>query len=62
MIDNYKGGVRALVKEFEPYIDKELIQAMCRKLDEKFASVQNVGPVDVVAFLGIADEEESDRD
>ena len=34
---------------------------MCQKLDEKFASVQHVGPVDVAAFLGLADEEEIER-
>ena len=60
-IDNYKGGVRALVKEFEPYVEKELVQTMCQKLDEKFASVQHAGPMDVVAFLGLTDEEERDR-
>lgn len=60
-IDNYKGGVRALASEFLPYADKELVQNMCQKLDEKFASVQHVGPMDVVAFLGISDEEESER-
>lgn len=60
-IDNYKGGVRALVNEFKPYADKELVQTMCRRLDEKFASVQHVGPVDVAAFLGLTDEEEIER-
>ena len=60
-IDNYKGGVRALANEFEPYADRELVQIMCQKLDEKFASVQHVGPVDVAAFLGLTDEEEIER-
>lgn len=60
-IDNYKGGVRALTSEFEPYADKELVQTMCQKLDEKFASVGHVGPVDVAAFLGLKDEEEKER-
>jgi len=61
VIDNYQGSVRALVKEFIPYRDKELVQAMCQKLSEKFASDVHVGPVDVVSFLGIMDEEESAR-
>ena len=61
MIDNYKGGVRALANEFKPYADKELVQIMCQKLDEKFASVQHVGPMDVAAFLGLTDEEEIER-
>lgn len=60
MIDNYEGGVRELVRVFAPYAEKELVQNMCKKLDEKFASVQHVGPADVVAFLGITDEEEAE--
>ncbi len=60
-IDNYKGGVRALVNEFEPYANKELVQTMCQKLDKKFASIQHVGPVDVAAFLGVTDGEEIER-
>ncbi len=58
MIDHYHGGVRALAEEFIPYRNRELIQTMCRKLDEKFASAAHAGPVDVSAFLGITDEEE----
>ena len=57
-IDNYTGGVRTLAKEFELYRDKEIIQDMCQKLNEKFASVQHCGPMDVINFLGLADEEE----
>lgn len=60
-IDNYRGGVKALAKEFSPYADKELVQTMCEKLNEKFASVRHVGPADVVAFLGIRDEKEAER-
>lgn len=60
-IDNYKGGVKALVNEFEPYADKKLVQDMCQKLNEKFASIQHAGPVDVAAFLGLTDEEEIER-
>ena len=60
-IDNYKGGVRVLASEFEPYTKKELVQTMCQKLDEKFASTEHVGPVDIVSFLGITDEEEKER-
>lgn len=58
MIDNYEGGIKALTAEFVPYVDKKLVQAMCQKLDEKFASVEHAGPVDIVSFLGITDEEE----
>ena len=34
-IDNYPGGVKALAAEFAPYIDKELVQKMREKLQEK---------------------------
>lgn len=60
-IDHYKGGVKALVNEFKPYAEKELVQVMCRKLEEKFASVKHIGPIDVAAFLGLTDEEEIER-
>ena len=57
-IDNYSGGVKALADEFVPYADKELVQSMKQKLQEKFASIDHVGPVDIVSFLGITDEDE----
>lgn len=60
-IDNYPGGVRALAEEFVPYIDKELVQKMKEKLQEKFASVDHAGPADIVSFLGVTDEEEIAR-
>lgn len=60
-IDNYPGGVRALAKEFLPYKDKKLVQQMCQKLGEKFASTEHAGIVDVVSFLGISDEDEHMR-
>ena len=60
-INNYKGGVKALADEFLPYAGKELVQTMRQKLDEKFASIEHTGPIDVVSFLGINDEEERER-
>lgn len=60
-INYYPGGVRALAEEFFPYREKELIQEMCKKLKEKFASVEHAGPVDIVAFLNIEDGEEEMR-
>ena len=60
-INYYPGGIRALAEEFIPYIDKELIQKMKEKLDEKFLSVNHAGPVDIVSFLGITDEEEIEQ-
>lgn len=61
IINNFSGGVRALVKEFMPYADRELIRNMCEKLGEKFASEKHAGPADVVAFLDIEDREEQER-
>ena len=58
-VNNFKGGVRALAEEFIPYKGKELVQSMCQKLSEKFASDIHAGPVDVASFLGISDEEEN---
>lgn len=60
-INNYPGGVKSLAKEFAPYIDKELVQNMKEKLQEKFASVNHAGSADIVSFLGIADEDEIAR-
>lgn len=58
MVDHYDKGVRALAEEFAPYREKELVQMMCQKLQEKFASESHAGPADIVSFLGITDEEE----
>lgn len=60
-INSYYGGVRQLAEDFRPYADMKIVQSMCRKLSEKFASPHHVGPVDVAAFLGINDKEESER-
>ncbi|MBQ2886831.1 MAG: hypothetical protein IJE43_24220 [Alphaproteobacteria bacterium] len=60
-IDNYQGGVKALAAEFAPYIDKELVQNMKEKLQEKFASIDHAGPADIVSFLGVTDEDEIAR-
>jgi len=47
-----------LVKEFLPYSDRTLIQEMCQKLEEKFASPEHAGPADIVSFLEIEEEDE----
>ena len=57
-ITSYPGGIIALAKEFLPYSKKKLIQEMCEKLKEKFASPDHAGPTDIVAFLDISDEDE----
>ena len=60
-IDNFQGGVKALVDEFIPYRNKKLVEQMREKLDDKFASPEHAGPSDIVAFLDINDEEEKAR-
>ena len=60
-INNYHGGVKALATEFTPYIDKELVQKMKEKLQDKFASVDHAGPTDIASFFGITDEDEIAR-
>lgn len=57
-INYYPGGVRELVKEFLPYSNRPLIQEMCQKLGDKFASSEHAGPADIVAFLGIEEDDE----
>ena len=60
-ITHYEGGVRELAKELILYKDKKLIQDTCKKLSEKFASPEHVGPVDIARFLELIDEEEIER-
>ena len=57
-VDHFEGGVKALAEEFKPYKDKALVKEMAQKLNEKFASYRHAGPVDIVSFLSIDDEEE----
>ena len=58
MITEYPGGVQALAEKFKPYADKELIQRMKERLQEKFASVDHAGPQALVSFLGLTDEDD----
>ena len=60
-INNYRGGIKALAEEFIPYVSKKLIQDMKEKLQEKFASVDHAGSVDIISFMGLIDEEEVAR-
>lgn len=57
-INNYQGGVENLLKEMLPYKDVKLIKEICEKLSEKFASTEHSGPIDIVKFMDISDEEE----
>ena len=42
-------------------VDKELVQKMKEKLQDKFASIDHAGPADIVSFLGTTDEDEIAR-
>lgn len=57
-INHYQGGVQALTKELSFHKDQKLLQEMCTKLKEKFASPEHSGPKDIVTFLDIHDDEE----
>lgn len=56
-INHYEGGVKMLLQEMVPYKDKTLIKDTCEKLSGKFASPNHAGPIDIVNFLGVWDEE-----
>lgn len=60
-INYFPGGIRALVQEFLPYKEKQLVKDMSEKLGEKFRSARHAGPADIMAFLDISDEEEQER-
>jgi hypothetical protein len=60
-INHYEGGVRTLLKEMLPYKNKTLMKETCEKLSEKFASPNHAGPIDIVNFLGIWDDEEAEQ-
>lgn len=47
-VNNFQGVVRALVEEFIPYKNKDLVRFMCEKLSEKFASGVHAGPVEMI--------------
>ena len=57
-IQNYPGGMDALVDEFKPYIEHGLVKEGLQKIAEKFVSVNHVGPKFVSDFEAIEDAEE----
>lgn len=58
ILKHYKGGVKALAKEFAPVSERNLVVEMKEKLKGKFASELHAGPKDVADFLDLEDEEE----
>jgi hypothetical protein len=57
-IQNYPGGLQALVQEFRPHARHGLIREGLCKIAEKFASPDHVGPRFVSDFLQIDEPEE----
>lgn len=61
VVNNYPGGIDALVKAFEPYRQHGLVIEGLGKLRAKFTSPEHVGPVWVADFQVIRDPEETER-
>ncbi|MBZ5623704.1 MAG: nucleotidyl transferase AbiEii/AbiGii toxin family protein [Acidobacteriia bacterium] len=57
-LTNYPGGLDALVQEFRPHLGHELVKEGLRKIAEKFASPEHVGPRFVADFDEIDDPDE----
>jgi hypothetical protein len=58
-LTNYPGGLDVLAGEIRPHLDHGLVQEGLRKIAEKFASTEHVGPKFVVDFEDV--QEEHDR-
>ena len=54
-------GINTLVDMFVPYKGNKLVQNMANKLYEKFKSPDHAGPVDIVSFMDLTDEEDIER-
>lgn len=54
-IENYPGGLDALVAMFRPFMSQGLVKEGIRNITEKFASVDHVGPKFVADFEGLTD-------
>ena len=57
-LQNFPGGVEALVEMFRPHISHGLVREGLEKIAEKFASPEHVGPKFVADFEELTDPEE----
>jgi hypothetical protein len=57
-LTNYPGGLEALVEQFKPHLENGLVNEGLRKIAEKFASPEHVGPKFVADFDEINDPDE----
>ena len=55
---NYPDGLDALVAAFRPHVEHGLVREGLRKLAEKFASPEHIGPRFVADFEDVSDPEE----
>jgi hypothetical protein len=60
-LTNHPGGLDALAAELRPHLARALVQEGLRKLSDKFASVEHIGPRFVADFDDVQDEEERAR-
>ncbi|MEW5979980.1 MAG: nucleotidyl transferase AbiEii/AbiGii toxin family protein [Acidobacteriota bacterium] len=58
VLQNYPGGVEAVVKSFKSHLKRALVKEGLRKIAGKFATLDHVGPKDVAEFDDTLDEEE----
>ena len=58
ILNNYPGGVEAVVKAFEPHLKLALVTEGLKKIAGKFATLEHVGPKDVATFDESLGEEE----
>lgn len=60
-IQNYPGGLDAIVQEFLPHLDHGLVREGLQKIAEKFTSLSHVGPKWVADFEEVTDPDERQR-
>lgn len=58
VLQNYPGGVEAVVRAFRPHLKLALVREGLRKIAGKFATLDHVGPKDVAGFDEMLNEEE----
>ena len=60
-VKNYQGGIDALVSEFKQCVGNSLVKEGLRKIAEKFATADHIGPTLVADFEEIVDQDERGR-
>src|SRR5208283_6223372 len=57
-VANFPGGLDALAQQIKPHMDNRLVQEGLRKIADKFASPEHMGPKFVADFEDIQDRDE----